>query len=88
MAVELSKNRELSSDRTARRGWECVAIESDGNTCRPDEISCIVHPYGRIAQVIRRGPSFRPPIGVPPAPCQLLVHSVVDTGHLSQAPGR
>ena len=60
VAVQLSEDHELSSGRTARRDRGYVVLESYGKTSRHNEIPCIAHPYGRFAQISRRGPSFRP----------------------------
>ena len=40
------------------------------------------HPYGRIAQILRRGPPFRPLVGAPPPPSQLLVHRLIGSRSL------
>ena len=81
MAVKISEDHELSC-RTARRGRGYVALESYGKTSRHDEISSIANPYGRFAQILRRGPSFRPLVGAHAAPYQLLVHGLIGSGKL------
>ena len=45
-------------------------------------MSCIAHPYGRIARIFRRDPSFPPLVGAPPAPYQLLVHTLIGSSQL------
>ena len=82
VAVQLSEDHELSPGRTARRGRGYVALESYGKTSRHDEISSIANPYGRFAQILRRGPSFRPLVGAHAAPYQLLVHGLIGSGKL------
>ena len=79
VAVHLSEDHELSSGRTVRRGRGYATLESYGKTSRHDEISCSEHPYGRFAQILRRGLSFRPFVG---APYQLLVHRLIGDGQL------
>ena len=82
VVVELSWDHKVSSSRTVRGDWGYVALESDANTNRSDEIPCIAHPFGRIAQRLRRVPSFRSLVGAPPVSYQLLVHRLISRRQL------
>ena len=75
VAMEFSYDHERLPGRTERQGWGYVALENDANSTQGlglgaglPNISCTAHPYGLIAQILRRGPSFRPLVGAPPAP--------------------